>query len=190
MHAKINHRPAARQRLVAKPAARVTVAAQVGCLRIIDLAHGTVVNEIAHHGIFGGEAEHKADHQELARLICLILHHLCLGGVICHRLFANDMQACAQRGNGAACVIYVPHANVGGIQLLFGGKHCLNARVAMCGIKVKFFACFFKALGVDIANGSDLNVRDPTIRLQMRVGNIARTDHTDLNCFHDITSEF
>ena len=174
MHAQIDQRAAAGAGLVAEPAARATLAAQVGRLGIVNIAKVAVIDEVLQNGAVVAEAAHEADHEELAVLFGGFLHTASLIGVHGHGLFAQYMLAGVERGDGALGMSRVPGAHAYRVQL---GEFNHFVNVGEQAGHAVFLGAALHRLFIYIAQRVYLDVGVERICAQMHARNVTVADN-------------
>ena len=180
MHAQVDQRAAAGALLVAEPAAREALAAQVGGLGVVDFAELVVVDEVLEQAAVVAEAAHKADHQQLAVPAGGVGHRLGLLRVHGHGLLAQHVLAGVQGGDGALGVRGVPGAHADRVELRAGREHVVHVQEAAGRIHMILVAAMVQVPLVDVAQGVELHVRVLGVGGQMHAGNAAAADDGDL----------
>ena len=153
VHAKVDKRTAACIVLIAEPAAGPTVTTKVASLCIIDIAHCAAIDKSANDRGILTKTTNEADHKKVTGFFGNSLHFFCFGSVHSHGLFAKNLTACAQCGNGCALVGRVPGTNRKSIDL-FLCQHFVIIGI-ICGNRI-LLGILFNLFFVDIANSNNL----------------------------------
>ena len=126
-------------------------------------------------------AADEADHEEAAGLVGRGLHRRGLRGVHRHRLFAEDVLAGVEGGDGALRVGVVPGADADGVDLGQGGEHLvLVVEDAFLGDPI-LLRLLLRARLVDVAERVDFDVGVARVAAEVAVADSAASDHGDLD---------
>ena len=182
VHAQIDERTAARPRLVAEPAARVSVPAQIRRFGIVNLSKRAAIDKIAHDLRIVSESSHEPDHEFSVARLCRIEHLLRLLRVERHGLFAENVFSRPKRLYRTRHMRAVPRAYAHRVDFGQRGEHLPFVRIETAD--APSLPRRFQAVGVNIAERVKLCVLILQVSGNVRIGNASRSDHGNLDFTH------
>ena len=184
VYAEVDQRTAAGVGLVAEPAARAAVSAEIGRLRVVDVAHRACGSKLADGVRVTAETAYKTDLQELSGFLGNCEHFFRFFGVHRHRLFADNICTAAESSDGRTLVRRVPRRDAYAVEV-FLRHHFVVVGVGtrdVVAFRIPLQLCF-----VNVASRNDFHtIRQCQIAAHMRIADAAGTDDTNLDLFHEI----